>query len=331
MTFRAEAEQAAIRWKAATAALPDAARLAGCYGLTTRGPYEVCLPPSHASLNLLPDARQIALDRFERAGIEWHHGTTTMCGNHLLSSQVQCANALAPMADQPGRLRALLGGILDVDEVLPFGDPVAPDDHVAFEWIGLTDHLGEWPWSKPRTRGANTTSADAAVRYRTSEGAIEVALIEWKYVESYGGQPLSGGETKMATRHKRYRARWDRPDSSVRSAVVAYEDLFVEPVYQLFRLQLLAEAMERVGELGAEAVRVVYAAPARNLGLRSWIDRPPFDALGRGAGTERTVSSVWRSVLRSPDRFVGLDTASLVAPGAPTSSEFKSRYGHLAG
>jgi hypothetical protein len=35
-------------------------------------------------------------------------------------------------------------------------------------------------------------------------------------------------------------------------------------------------------------------------------------------------------LLRRPDRFAYLDSAVFVSEAAPTSAEFKDRYGHLA-
>jgi hypothetical protein len=40
------------------------------------------------------------------------------------------------------------------------------------------------PTNGRRTRGANCTSADAAVRFEREDGATQIALIEWKYAES---------------------------------------------------------------------------------------------------------------------------------------------------
>ena len=61
------------------------------------------------------------------------------------------------------------------------------DEHVvSFEWIGLHNYLGEKvPRSGSRTRGANSTSADAAIMFRHNDGTRQLTLIEWKYTESY--------------------------------------------------------------------------------------------------------------------------------------------------
>jgi hypothetical protein len=174
--------------------------------------------------------------------------------------------------------------------------------------------------------GRQLTSVDAAIRYRTSSGAIEIALIEWKYAEQYHGKKLEGDTAKMATRHGRYEKRFG--DGPLRTDVIPYESLFVEPFYQLMRQQLLAAAMETTGELGAEQVRVVYAAPARNAEL--WSSVLPAHKNATGAAH---VLDVWKLMLREEfaDRFLWLDTASLAGHAAPTSDDFQARYTHLTG
>src|SRR3546814_4636041 len=123
------------------------------------------------------------------------------------------------------------------------------------------------------------TSADAAFRYRTRDGSIEAALVEWKYTEQYQGDELSGGPSKNTTRQATYRHLWDDPDSPVRTDLIPYEDLFVEPFYQLLRLQLLAWRTEADRALSAERVRLVYVAPATNLALARSFNRPSHTQL----------------------------------------------------
>lgn len=322
MSFRDEAEVCALAWKASTAALPEGAREEGLY--RERGePLALCLPSAYANQNLLAEARDPGLAAFAAAGIPWHHGGPSQAGNHLLSSQIQCVNALAPMIDDPGAVRATFSDVLDIAEVLPFGDPTSPSAHVAFEWVGLSDHLNEHPGGAG-TRGANNTSADAAIRYRASDGGIEIALIEWKYVERYSGQPLSGGDNSNEVRRQRYQLLFEDPASPVRVDRFGLDEFFVEPVYQLLRLQLLAWRMEATHELEADRVRLVYAAPSRNAELWGSLRRPTHLAVAAHLG------DLWPRLLRRPDRFVLYDTARLLAPGAVTSEEFKVRYGHLA-
>lgn len=66
--------------------------------------------------------------------------------------------------------------------MLPMEEGEFPDRYVSFEWIGHEDYLKEKK-SKDgrRTRGANCTSADAAVMFDREDGLRQIVLIEWKY------------------------------------------------------------------------------------------------------------------------------------------------------
>ncbi len=225
-----------------------------------------------------------------------------------------------PFVDSPDALAALFGSVLPIGEVLPFGDPGAPEDHVVFEWIGLADYVNEWN-GKQATRGANVTSVDAAIRYRTPDGTTEIALVEWKYTESYPHVTPKPDPAKHAVRRARYEGLWG---SVVRTDQLDLEELFVEPIYQMLRQQMLAHEMEQARELGADRVRVVYAAPGANTAL--W--RSLATTALRSVGCD-DVRNLWQVLRLEPDRFAWLDTAGFVAPAAPTSAEFKDRYAHL--
>ncbi len=136
-----------------------------------------------------------------------------------------------PFVDDPQSLAAIFGSVLPIETVVPFGDPGAPEDHVVFEWIGLVDYLNESKGGK-RTRGANVTSVDAAIRYLAWDGAVEIALIEWKYTEAYPSPSPKHDAAKNATRRFRYENLWG---SVVRTDLLDLEDLFVEPIYQMLR------------------------------------------------------------------------------------------------
>jgi hypothetical protein len=318
MTFRDQAVSAALTWKRCSPLVPDNARNPAPY-FDEHGPLghplDLCLPVEFAACNLLPDARKIALDLFRRDHIRWHAQTPAGPSNHLLDSQVQCANALAPIASKPDLIHHAFGTSLDIQEVVPF-EPEKPD-FLVFEWIGLNDYLDEGH-GKARTRGELTTSVDAAFRYRTPSGSIEIALCEWKYTEKYGGKPLKGS---LKTRIDRYRRWWDEPQGPVRTDVIPYEDLFVEPFYQLFRQQLLAHEMERAHELEAECVRVVYCAPAANTELWNSLTRPSHRAAGGN------VRDAWKAMVVQPDRFVVPDTTAMLIDPNVTSPAFRQRYG----
>src|SRR4051794_18257631 len=113
--FMTQQRENASRWKA-TAFLPGAARLPGSYA--GKGSYDFCLPVDHAAENLLPDIREAALGLFAELGIPWHRGIADGPTNHLLSSQVQCVNALMPMVTDPERIVRAFGAELDIAEVL---------------------------------------------------------------------------------------------------------------------------------------------------------------------------------------------------------------------
>jgi hypothetical protein len=324
------ARKAAAAWKAADTALPPEAKVPASYDGKT-APLPFVLPEAHRWLNLLPEAREIARTRFEAAAIDWHGGGDGP-NPHLLSSQVQCLNALAPLVDRPVDLARWLGGFLPVAEVIPFGgqteSPYDATDHVVFEWQGLVDHLGEWGGAAP-TRGSRATSIDAAVRYRTPAGAIEMALIEWKYTESYpyGGR-LGGSAFYHQRRLDRYRKLASDPDSPVLlDQGVDYEDLFAEPTYQLFRQQLMAWRIEVTSELDVARAVVVHAAPTANSALLT--DSLAGHRFRWLAEVNGGLIGGWRRLLRRPDRFISVDTSALAADGSPCSEGFRRRYAHL--
>src|SRR5262249_15439829 len=158
---------------------------------------------------------------------------------------VQCANALIPLAGDPEQVMAVFGDHLHITTPLPMRDPAAPDAYVAFEWIGDDNPLGEWP-DGVGTRGANNTSADAALRYLDQSGREALTLIEWKYTEQYIDKgELQTSRTSHATRDARYGHLFRDPCGPLRHDLIPYPDLYVEPVYQLFRLSLLAWQLER--------------------------------------------------------------------------------------
>jgi len=223
--------------------------------------------------NLLPDIRSHALQAFAAELIRWHADINGHPSNHLLDSQVQCVNALAPGMSDPTFVKTAFGDVLPIAQVLE----IEPGRVLTFEFIGGRDHLSEGRGA-PRTRGSMTTSADAAIRFRTPTNTIEVALIEWKFTEDYRDKELL--VPRGRPRPERYRDLWDDPSNSLRRDVIPYEDLFVEPFYQLLRQQLLASSMEREHELDADVVRVVHNCPAANRGVRQALNRESHRAAG---------------------------------------------------
>jgi hypothetical protein len=235
------------------------------------------LDPAAAALNLAPDIRDLAMQYFAEKGITWHGHA-----NHGLSSQVCCLNFLMPLAHEPGALSRLIGTALDIapPEMLPMEqDEAGSDWFVAFEWIGERDYLNEAGKSGVRTRGANATSTDAAVRF-VADGRTEIALIEWKFTESYGAPiPPAGNPTRM----DRYRDIAFAPAGPIRADLdLDLADFFWEPFYQMLRQQMLATQMERARELGAERVRVLHISPVANIKLHK-VTAPALRSFGDDA------------------------------------------------
>ena len=306
---------AAAAWKARTSTLPTGARRPAPWvdhRGRPRGRYDFCLPAGQAGHNLLPETRDGALALFRELDIPWHCGIGEGPGNHLLSSQVQCVNALYPMVHDPARIVAAFGEHVDVAEVLP----LEQGRYLTFEYIGPTDFFGEGRGA-PRRRGTRCTSVDAGFRYRTTSGSIELALVEWKYTESYleVRKPDPAGDR---TRADRYKADYEDPDGPLR-AKLPLAMMLDEPFYQLMRQQLLAHRLEHARAEGADVVRVLHVLPPDNTSYQASLVRAEHRALGD------TVDAVWQRLLRRPDQFTHVDPALFLDP-AITSGEYVARY-----
>lgn len=289
-----------VRFKEASPYFTETARQDGPY----RGkPRRFCLPVERADENLFGAIRAGALEYFKQNQIKWHDGRGSNPSNHLCSSQVQCVNFLYPFADEPEALRTLLSPVFpDIQSMLP----MEGDGHfVSFEWIGLDNYLGEKirPNAR-RTRGANFTSADAAVMFRRQDGTRQIALIEWKYTESYS--PTWLGISKSRTdRRGIYRHLYDSPDCPLeKTRVPEFGDLFYEPFYQFMRQQLLAHEMELAQELDCNVVTVLHVAPTCNRDFHR-VTSPGLQPLGDSS------IEVWKELVRPPDRFLSVSTEAL--------------------
>jgi hypothetical protein len=316
MTYTEGERRRCSAWKSRTQTLPEPARVPAPYVGKTghRGAtsYDFCLPAEHAELNLLPEVRQPVLALFADAGIPWHAGVDGGPSNHLLSSQVQCANALGQMIDDPSRLVRAFGELLGIDEVLE----IEPDRFLTFEYIGPTDFFDEAPGG--RIRGAHCTSVDAAFLHRPRDGLRELVLVEWKYTESYGLRRPDPDKDEI--RRTRYGAAWSAADSPVRRGLLPFDLVLDEPFYQLVRQQLLAHELEKARAHGADLVRVLHVLPPDNEAYQASLVRPEHRALGA------SVSEVWQRLLVRPDRFISVDPVVFLDPEV-TSAEYVSRYG----
>lgn len=305
----------AVRWKRSSSALPDSAREPAPFrgrGGTVQGSFPFCLPLEHAELNLLPEVRAVALELFEELGIPWHPAGDRP-SNHLLSSQVQCVNALGAMVTDPDRIVLCFRPILGTSEV----EAIEPGRFLTFEYIGPTDYFGEVPGGG-RVRGSMCTSVDAAFVHRTTHGVRELVLIEWKYTEHY--PPRRQEPAKDETRRHRYEPFLTGTDSPVRSDVLPFDAFLQEPLYQLMRQQLLAHELQRQRVLDVDSVRVVHVCPRANDRYQQSLGMEPYTAVGA------TTSDVWAALLATPDRFVSVDNGVFLDPSV-TSAEYVDRYG----
>ncbi|WP_456598804.1 PGN_0703 family putative restriction endonuclease [Blastococcus sp. SYSU DS0616] len=317
MTYARHERARAIAWKKRTDSLPPEAKLPAPYvgksGVPNGPAYEFCLPPGHEKLNLLADVRPQALTLFAELGVPWHAGVNGGPSNHLLSSQVQCVNALARMMTDPERIRRAFGDLLDIGHVLE----IEPGRHLTFEYIGPTDYFGEAP-GRQRVRGSQCTSVDAAFLHVARDGVRELVLVEWKYTESYGARRVD--PRKDAVRAARYGPALADTTGPVRGDLLPLDRLFYEPLYQLMRQQLLAHQLEVHGAEGASRVRVLHVLPSANDAYQRSLQRPEHRQLGAN------VSDVWRVLLRHRDRFTSVDS-SLFLDESITLSEYVARYG----
>jgi len=316
MTYTMEEQARAVAWKAHTSSLPAAAKQPAPYVGNDGRPgsmfYDFCLPPAFAGHTLLPEVRGTALALFAELGIPWHASVDGGPSNHLLSSQVQCVNALTQMVSDPTRLVRAFGELLGLAEVLE----IEPGRYLTFEYIGPEDFFGEAPRGS-RVRGAHCTSVDAAFLHRGLDGVVELVLVEWKYTESYRVRPPDPAKDEV--RFKRYGEAVADPEGPVRADLLSFEHLLDEPFYQLVRQQLLAHALEKSGAEGASRVRVLHVLPHWNEAYQHSLARPEHRAIGE------SVSDVWQRVLRRKDRFISIDSR-VFQDADITSREYVLRY-----
>ncbi|WP_019905961.1 hypothetical protein [Methylobacterium sp. 77] len=257
------------------------------------------LQPEQWAFNLAPAIKAVSPAYFERYGIAWHRHR-----NHGLSSQVCCINFLMPLAERPEALSRLVATALGIDAPEMLAVEEGPEGRpwfVGFEWVGEQDYLNE---GAVRTRGANATSADAILRFR-SMGRTETLLIEWKYTEAYGAPVPPAGNP---TRTKRYQNLAFAPAGPVRSDLsLSLSDFFYEPFYQLLRQQMLAARMQAAGEKQAARVRVLHIAPGDNRALQA-VTAPALRKHGTSA------FAAFRSVLTEPDTFMSRATETVFGP-----------------
>lgn len=266
----------------------------------------VRLMPENWAANLHPDYRQRIVDSFFYSdeltqSIGWHTHV-----NHGASSQVCCVNFLFPFVDRPDLLGRWIDHVLGTDGAQPevVERRNGEDHYVAFEWFPETDYLNEAGKDGKRNRGSNSTSVDAAVRYRIG-GQLHLLLIEWKYTESYPSKRDPKSMSGDATRNSRYHNIWQRPHGPIRADVdVRLEDFFLEPWYQLLRQQMTAYHAETDPLSEYDRVALLHVSPRENSALKR--------ARGELSRFGNDVFEAFANLIDPSfrDRFICLDTSS---------------------
>ena len=320
-SYETTERERAERWKAASPFLPDSARPDGTYG-SRKTTYPFCLPRDQAPHNLLEPVRDEALRVFEKEHIAWHQGVGGGPTNHLVSSQVQCVNAMGHLMRDEERLRRAFAGVLDLGRV----DAIEEDRLVTFEYVGPTRFQGLEDGRL--RRGAHSTSVDAAFIHQHPDRGRELVLVEWKYTERYGLRSTSPRATAGdPVRLRRYMHLVSAPEGPIRDNVLPPSDLLQEPFYQLMRQQLLASALEgRFSRHGIAApqpafdrVVVVHVSPPANTAYPLSLSTDTQLAVGS------TVAEVWQSLLKDADRFLWMSSEVFLDPDV-TSPHYVERY-----
>ena len=308
-------------------------------GMYRKSRREFCLHEDCSAENLETGVRDAALRYFEDRAIKWHDGKANGPSNHLCCSQSCCVNFWFPFVQAPEELGAVLRGLgYDVEVMLQIESDRSLADgslpFVAFEWIGERNYLGELRGGEVapdagRTRGKGFTGLDFFVRFRRSDGRIQLVAGEWKYTECYRtGKDLRYSRSKTDRLDRIYREHLVKPDSQI-VGDVPFESLFFDPFDQLMRQQLLCTAMERCGEMEADVVTLLHVAPRANGELMKRVTSKALERVGSD------VHAIWGALTR-PGRFKGVATEDLLplvcanAPTPQTREYVKTRYGGMA-
>jgi hypothetical protein len=246
-------------------------------------------------LNLWAGIREDSMEYFKRNSIPWWMGDDEPTG-HLLSSQVACVNHLYYLRQRNDLATAILK---NVDSRIVDAE-IVDDGYVEFEVIGKTNYLNEMQ----HTRGANSTSVDAFMVGKKSDGKNILVLIEWKYTEYYE----KGKSLFIPARKNIYNPLLRNFNSPVRQdlAAVEFEPLYYEPFYQLMRQTLLGWQMAKAGEYNSDEYIHLHIIPKENLELRDRNTSPNL----QGNGLE----APWQNVLKEPSRYKLISPQELFEP-----------------
>jgi hypothetical protein len=202
--------------------------------------------------------------------------------------------------------------------------PLVEGRVLAFEWLGRGNHLDEH--HPKRGPGRYGTSADAFCVLTNADGRRIAVVIEWKYTERYD---RDGDKEKLNPHYDRFFADGTGP---LRLAELGLEPQSVryEPFYQLARLAALAHRIEVATEDDVDEAHLAWIVPEGNVDLRNGVTSPTLEERFKG----QSVESVFRTLLRKPDRFHVVAPATLLRAfpdsqfpeEGPTVCEVRARY-----
>jgi len=253
-------------------------------------------------LNLWEEIRPNALEYFRINKVPWWEGTTEMPTGHLLSSQIACVNHLFYLRNKKDLATKLLQNIDSriVSAVeIPYPDTDA--GYVAFELIGKENYLGE----RQHTRGEFSTSVDAVMIGKKTNGKNILVLIEWKYTESYGAEK----SRYIPARYRIYNPLLGDTESPIKKISYKnrpFEPLYYEPFYELIRQTLLGWKMTSAQEYGCDEYIHLYVVPDENLELLLNNTSPGL------AGS--TLNEAWQNILKNPNLFKIISPKKLLEP-----------------
>lgn len=196
--------------------------------------------------------------------IKWHRHA-----GHGCSSQACCVNFLFPLAQNEALLTQWVEHITGNTKIklTPIELRHGQEQLIAFEWFPETDYLNESVGGQ-RSRGANSTSVDAALTY-THRGLTKLLLIEWKYIETYSNTRAASHKNGDPTRDRRYHNLWKRPHGPIKSETsMVLQDFYLDPWYQLLRQQMLAYHAECDPLSPYDHATVIHISPRQNEILR---------------------------------------------------------------
>lgn len=293
--------------------------------------------PASAHWNLAPSIRDHAKALFNpdasNERIQWHR-----YAGHGCSSQACCVNFLMPLASDAALLSQWVDHVAGTSgaQVVPIETRHGEERLVAFEWVPRIDYLNEAGAAGTLSRGANSTSVDAAIRFRLGD-ENRLLLIEWKYTESYGDTRSEKERRGDATRDARYANLWKRPHGPLRADVeLGLRDLYLNPWYQLLRQQMLAYHVENDPLSDVDHAMIVHLSPTENTALKR-VNGAAFQHLAERIGPQATLFDVFSDLLQPEfrDRFVARSIEWAFAPLATTAPApdwidwLRDRYANL--